>query len=149
MRDEEMYANDTSGSNAPDGQAGSGGTGGADALNGINGSNAPNGPGDADGDDAPDDPNGCADINITISDTVNGIPIIELSKDDMIKVVTEQYLEDIDPDTGVDLMRLKAALIDLVYSFIQLHNQAGHCQKWRGRETLYPQQIAMLKTGGD
>lgn len=89
------------------------------------------------------DNNEYVDASIMISDTVNGIPIIELSKDDMIKVVTEQYLADIDPDTGVDLMRLKAALIDLVYSFIQLRNQAGHCQKWRGRETLYPQQIAM------
>ena len=141
MRNDEMYENGASGSNAPNGQAGSGGAGGADALNGINGSNAPNGPGDIDGDDAPDDPNGCEDVNITISATVNGIPIIEMSKDEMIRAVTEQYLEVIDPDVVVDLIRLKAALVDLVYSFVQLRNKDKHCQKWRSRETLYPQQI--------
>lgn len=82
--------------------------------------------------------------NIVINDTINGIPLVEMTKDDMIRSVTEEYLRDIEPDSSYDMYRLKADLVDLIYAFVQQRNKSKNCQKWRSRDTLYPIQIAMI-----
>lgn len=62
----------------------------------------------------------------------------------MIESVTEQYLLDIDPNNGYDIIQIKADISHITHIFILSHNKLPNCQKWKGRETLYPMQIAMI-----
>ena len=73
-----------------------------------------------------------------------GLLLVEMTEDDMIHYITEEYLESMDPALKYDPMKLKSELLFLTIGYIEYYNKKNKSNKCRKRTTLYPMQIAMI-----
>ena len=73
-----------------------------------------------------------------------GLLLVEMTEDDMIHYITEEYLEGMDPALKYDPMKLKSELLSLTIGYIEYYNKKNKSNKCRKRTTLYPMQIAMI-----